>query len=200
MNCFLFDGLNSDESEKIQAGLSEHVKADRGENIYRCGSLGIIVSGTAKIIRKNELGNSVTMRTVGAGDVFGAASVFGEWDESFSSIEAVLPCRVVYISEAELRQIFAEYPSAAMNYISFLTDRIRFLNRKIDTFSTGNSEERLYEYLVSQADADGYLNLGFGMAELARRLKIGRSSLYRGMEVLERNGLIERSKNSFKVV
>ena len=200
MNCFLFDGLNDAEVTTIESKLSAPVRIDHGDEMYRCGSIGIIISGTAKIIRKNDTGAAVTMRNIGAGDVFGMASVFGEWREDFSSIIAVMPCEVIYISEGLLKEIFGEYPAAAMNYIVYLSDRIRFLNRKIDTFSAGNAEERLYEYLVSQADENNCVTLGFGMAELARRLKIGRSSLYRSIEALEMNKLILRNKNSFTVL
>lgn len=200
MNCILFEGLVADELEALRGQLDAPVRIDHGSEMYRCACIGIIVSGTAKIVRKNELGFSVTMRTIGAGEVFGMASVFGEWSEDFSSITAVMPCEVIYITEEKLKSIFAQFPKIAFNYIVFLSDRIRFLNRKIDTFSAGNTEEKLYEFLVSQADENNRVSLGFGMAELARRLRIGRSSLYRSIENLEKNKLIKREKNTFEIM
>lgn len=200
MNCILFEGLEADELEALRGQLDAPVRIDHGSEMYRCACIGIIVSGIAKIVRKNELGLSVTMRTIGAGEVFGMASVFGEWSEDFSSITAVMPCEVIYITEEKLKGIFAQFPKIAFNYIVFLSDRIRFLNRKIDTFSAGNTEEKLYEFLVSQADENNRVSLGFGMAELARRLRIGRSSLYRSIENLEKNKLIKREKNTFEIM
>ncbi len=200
MNCILFEGLTDAERETLCNQLDGSVRIDHGEEMYKCSCIGIIVSGTAKIIRKNDLGAAVTMRTVGAGDIFGMASVFGEWSGDFSSITAVMPCEVIYITEEKLKSIFEQFPKVAFNYIAFLSDRIRFLNRKIDTFSAGNTEEKLYEFLVSQADENNCVNPGFGMAELARRLRIGRSSLYRSIENLEKNKLIKREKNTFKIM
>lgn len=200
MNCFLFNGLSPEELNRIQSRLDKPVHIDHGSEMYRSGHIGIILKGTAKIIRKNDTGLSVTMRNIGAGEIFGVASVFGEWDEDFSSITAVIPCDVIYISEAELKEIFTEFPQVSFNYIVFLSDRIRFLNRKIDTFSADNAEKKLYEFLVSQADKSNRVQLGFGMAELARRLRIGRSSLYRSIEALEKNGLIKRNKNEFIIL
>jgi DNA-binding MarR family transcriptional regulator len=43
---------------------------------------------------------------------------------------------------------------------------------------------------------DGKVEITFGMAELARRLNIGRTSLYRGLDALEQNGSISREKNT----
>lgn len=200
MNCFLFNGLSTEEINRIQSRLKSPEHIEHGAEMYRCGQIGIILSGTAKIIRRNEIGLSVTMRSIGEGDIFGMASVFGKWKEDFSSITAVLPCKVIYLSESELEKLFADYPQTALNYIVFLSERIRFLNMKIDTFSADNTEKKLYEFLASQADGNNTVKLPFGMAELARRLCIGRSSLYRSIEALENNKLIKRNKNEFIIL
>lgn len=200
MDCFLFDGLTENELNLIKNKFSKKIKYQYGDEMYRCGQIGILTTGKGRIIRKNDIGISVTMRNISAGDIFGMASVFGEWQENFSSITAATVCEVVYISENNLKQIFSEYPQTAINYIQFLSDRIRFLNRKIDTFSADSSDEKLFEFLLSNVDSDNYVSLDYGMAELARRLKIGRSSLYRSIEALEKNNLISRDKNKFKIL
>ena len=197
VNNFLFGGLEEEKCNDILKSLEKPVKIERLGELYKYGSVGLLLEGTAKIVRKNEIGKSVTMRTIGENEIFGVASVFGEWSEGFSSIIAKTPCKVLYITEEQLKNIFTENPNVAFNYIYFLTDRIRFLNKKIDTFTAESSEEKLYEYLVSHADGENRVKIDFGMAELARRLKIGRSSLYRGIENLEKGNLIKRDKNLF---
>ena len=177
MDCFLFNGLTENELNSIKAKFSDKIKYQYGDEMYRCGQIGILTAGKGRIIRKNDIGISVTMRNISEGDIFGMASVFGEWNENFSSVRAAAVCEVVYISENNLKLIFSDYPQTAINYIQFLSDRIRFLNRKIDTFSADSSDEKLFEFLLSNADSDNYVSLDYGMAELARRLKIGRSSL-----------------------
>ena len=98
-----------------------------------------------------------------------------------------------------MRKLLSDYPVIAVNYISFLSDRIRFLNRRIDAFSAGSAVQKLYEYLAEMTDGEKSVTLSFGMAELARRLKMGRSSLYRSLEVLQENGLVTRCNNTFTV-
>ncbi len=197
MKNFLFDGISEEKYEDIIGSLAKPVKIDSLGELYRCGSVGLLISGSAKVIRKNESGKSVTMRTIGENEIFGVASVFGKWSENASSIIAKTPCKVIYISEEQLKCIFEENPKIALNYISFLTDRIRFLNKKIDTFTAQSSDEKLYEYLISLSDGQKCVKIDFGMAELARRLKIGRSSLYRNIEHLQKGNLIKRDKNIF---
>ena len=149
---------------------------------------------------KSNIGDSITIRTITSGDVFGAASVFGDWQVGMSSIIANEICDVIYITEENLCKIIEDYPQISLNYITYLSDRIRFLNRKIDAFATKSTEERLYEFLLSQSDNNGNITLGFGISELARRLKVGRTSIYRDIESLESKKLISRNANNFQII
>ena len=72
----------------------------------------------------------------------------------------------------------------AENYIRFLTDRIRFLNRKITALTDGQSDDRLRRYLLEHGSETGEVELPGSMKELAQMLHMGRSSLYRSLDVL----------------
>ncbi len=195
MDCFLFEGLSMSQKQRIFDKLSKPVTVTKGSELYKNGCLGILVSGNGTVKRIADDGHTVTVRTLLKDEVFGSASVFGNWKEGKSLITADCDCSVYYISEAVLKEIMSEHPAVAINYVSFLTDKIRFLNRRLDTFSAESTEQRIYEYFVSAADENGKIYVDFGMAELARRLKIGRTSLYRGLDALEKNGFIVRQKN-----
>ena len=199
MDCFLFNNLSDGQKEKILNRFGKCVSLAKGKELYRCKYLGIILSGTAQIFRKGETGETVVMRKIGAGEAFGAASVFGAWKEGSSSIVSQSECSVIYIGENELKSIVSEYPAAALNYIEYLSDKIRFLNRRIDMFSAGSTVGKVYEYIVTTADPDGFMKADFGMAELARRLKIGRTSLYRAIDSLENSGLVSRENGGFRL-
>ncbi len=200
MRCLLFETLSENEKKAVFARLERPITIRKNGELYKKGCIGILVSGNAVIARCSEVGVSVTMRTVTAGGIFGSASVFGEWDDGLSSIKAKTDCEVIYITESLFRTLLEDYPNIAIAYIGFLTERIRFLNRRFDAFSADNTDHRLYEYLMSNAGEDGTVDLGFGMSELARRLKIGRSSLYRSVESLERNGFVKREGKRFRLM
>ena len=199
VDCLLFKGLTSQETEKAEAFFLPAVKLPKGSEIYKNGFLGVIVSGTAKLKRKNDFGGSVTVRTLTANEIFGSASVFGSLKEGSSSIIADRTCVCSYISEQNLRALLTEIPKTAVNYIEFLTEKIRFLNRRVDTFSADCAEQRIYEFLLSVSDENGKAEPSVNLAELARRLKIGRTSLYRCLNSLEDGGLITREGKIFYV-
>lgn len=161
--------------------------------------LGIILSGNATIKRLNETGDCITIRTISEGDFFGAASFFGNWKDGMSSVVSKGDSKVIYIDEGTFVELLKKYPQISINYIEYLSDRVRFLNRKLDAFTAKSTEERLYEYLLSQADADGNVLFGFGIAELARRLNVGRTSIYRDISSLESKKMIKRDGHNFKI-
>lgn len=196
----MFDGLNCDEISAVLKLLNKPAMLNKGEQLYKNGMLGLITSGKATIKRHNDIGDAITIRTISNGELFGAASVFGSWKDGMSSIIADTACEVLYIAEEKFCEILKEYPQMSLNYITYLSDRIRFLNRKLDAFTAKSTEERLYEYLLSQADSEGNINLGFGMAELSRRLQVGRTSIYRDIESLQSKKLINRDGHNFKIL
>ncbi len=188
----IFDGINEKAKTDIISRCDE-VQFNKGENLYKKGSIGFLLSGTAKVIRTGSIGGSVTVRNITDGDIFGAASLFGDWDKDFSKITAESKCSVCFLNENEFVKVLKEYPDFAINYIIFLTDRIRFLNRRLDTFSAGSTKNKLYEFMLSQANSNGEVELKISLCELSKRLNIGRTSLYRDISSLENANLIKRN-------
>ena len=195
----MFKGLSEEQILSIYSLLGDALKIAKGNELYRSGTIGIIKSGTATIKRLNDNGDSITIRTMSSGELFGAASVFGNWKDGMSSIIAKEDCLVLYISEQCFTKLIKQYPQISLNYIEYLSDKIRFLNRKLDAFTAKSTEQRLYEFLLSQSNEDGLVNLGFGMAELSRRLSVGRTSLYRDISSLESKKLLTRDGHNFKI-
>lgn len=171
--------------------LPEEVCYEKGDVIYGRNNferaLGVLLAGKAEAVARER--SALTAFRVG--DAFGAAALFGG-EEYVSFIRAVTPCRVQYIPEETLRKLFRDYPQTAMNYIEFLSEKIRFLNGKIATYTSASVEGRLYYWMRNNCDEAGRLPPGMTMAKLARTLNVGRTSLYRAMEDLEKKFLLER--------
>ena len=199
MNCFLFKGLNSEEETMLKGMLNNPITLPKGTELYKNNAIGILCSGKATVYRKGDSGKEIAIRSIDEGEIFGSASLFGCWKEGLSSIIADGKCSIIYISENSFKEIITAFPRVSINYIAYLTDRIRFLNQRIDTFTADSTENRIYEFLHSLSDDEGFIENEFSMAELARRLKIGRSSLYRGIESLEKKGLLLRNNHSFQI-
>ena len=159
-------------------------------------ALGVVLWGRAEAVSvKSE---KAVLTSFGIGGVFGAAALFGD-GEYVSCVRAVTDCRVQFLPESLLREWFAAYPEMALNYIAFLTDRVRFLNGKIAVYTCDGTAAKLYSWLSSNCDAEGALPK-LSMTKLAAALHMGRTSLYRGLDELEKNQLIAREGGKVRVL
>jgi len=201
-NLFLFDGLNSNEKKKIISNLSKPCEFKKDEIIYTAKSfskaIGILVCGKAFAVTNN--GNRVLMNNFEEGTCFGAAAVFGTDDTYASTVTARTAATVLFITEAELSDMFSLYPITALNYIKFLSEKIRFLNSKLSMLSCSNAEDTVFRYLNSAKDSLGITTIPKSMTQLAKMLGLGRATLYRCLDTLEKQGYILRENNSIKVI
>ena len=194
---FLLDGLTPDEVECCrQMAAPQELSFGKGEVIYDADrvqrALAFIVEGHARV-----LFDRVVMNDLYPGDVFGAAALYGQQDTYPSVVMAVTPCRVVLLSQDTVSRWMAAVPLVGENYVRFLSDRIRFLNRRLSTLTAGQTEGRLWRYLLAHRGDTGVVRID-GMSALAERLDMGRSSLYRSLDALIEAGMIRREgKNIF---
>lgn len=191
--CFLFRGL---EDALDSLALPEADIFLRGEAIYTEDhyrrALGILLSGRAAALPGG--GGKAILNRFTPGAVFGAAAVFSPEEDYVSRIVAESDCRVLFLEENFLRGLFRAYPAAAENYLVFLSERIRFLNEKVALFTKEDAEARLYDFLRRNG---GY---GESMAALARRLGVGRTTLYRALEHLEQKKMLVRKDGKIEVL
>lgn len=190
---FLFENLTDSEIEKITASLEKPKSFKKGEKIYStdsfCRALCIITGG--KAVAKS---GNVVRKTFFEGDTFGVAALFGQNETYATDIFALSDCSVVFVPEERLREIFSMYPVCATNYITFLSEKIRFLNKKIELFSASSTAKKLYLYLCENEGEK------LNVSAVSRATGIGRTSIYRDISELEKCGMIKKEKNSIKVI
>lgn len=196
---FLFKGI---EDVLDTAVLPAPVSFKKGETIYGATdfrrALGILLTGKAKATPLSN--DTIVLNVFTPGTVFGAAAVFSDGGEYVSRISAASDSTVLFLNESELSALFAAYPEAAVNYISFLSERIRFLNGKLSLFTKNDAAGRVYEFLAKNCDENGDVSYSGSMALLARNLSLGRTSLYRALDTLEHQNLIVREDGKIKVI
>ena len=195
---FLFQGAEELLSDALALGAE---RFSRGETICDPATaeraLGIVLEGRAEAVAPTR--ERAVLAAFGPGDTFGAAALFGG-EGYVSRIRAVTGCTVLLLPEALLRQWFARCPQMAVNYIAFLSDRVRFLNGKIAIFTQDSAQHRLYRWLRANCDETGCLPEKLSMTKLAATLSMGRTSLYRAMEELEEAKLIVRDGKRIEVI
>lgn len=189
--CFLFTDIPAEELPVVTADLSAE-RYPASAVIYSRTefrkAMGVVLSGRLTAVK----GKDLLLNTLGPGDCFGVAALFCPAEDYVTTVKAKEPSTLVFLDHSWLTGLFRRYPQTAVAYIAFLSQRIRFLNRKIDSFTAPTAQEALFRYLLETV-RDGKVEVAGGYSQLARTLNVGRASLYRALDALEAEGRIRRN-------
>ncbi|MBE6787335.1 MAG: Crp/Fnr family transcriptional regulator [Ruminococcaceae bacterium] len=201
-NLFLLKGLELCDIDQIVKLFPPSNNFKKGETIYSDkvfnNAIGFIIKGKAFAVSNNQ--NKIMLQTFEQGMCFGAAALFGGKDTYVSTITAKSDCEILFLNEQTLKQIFEKYPKTALNYITFLSDKVRLLNNKLCVISCSAAEDTLYTYFSSVADSEGFAQIPQNMTRFAKTLGLSRATLYRALDILLQNGSILKENNKFKVI
>ncbi len=198
----LFEGMSETE---VSCVLSEaHIeKFASGETILAPCSpekrIGIVCSGEVTV-RSYSSPENTTLRTMHPSEPFGIASLYATGGEYKTYIEATTAAEILFLPFETVDRLIAENATFRMNYIQYLNDRICFLNTKIAGLTAGSAESKLAFHLVGAMPNGGVITLENGYTHLSSVLGVGRASLYRAMDALEKEGAILRSGKQISVL
>lgn len=199
---FLFSGLEDEEINCIIKNALPRLKEyKRSELVFSeetgDGGVGFVLSGECEVRRMREDGY-VILNTLSEGDSFGILSVFAPDEEFPTSVFARKNAAVLFFPENEIRSLVERYPKISLNVISFLAERIIFLNKKIATYSGASVPEKLSSYLLAK-----YRQLGdefpLNCKRCSEALGVGRASVYRAIDTLVSEGVITFVDKKIKV-
>ena len=194
-NFFLFKGINETEICRLfsfgNANEEHYQQGDILQNNKNHCKIGIILKGKA-IIKSGDDG--VIIKKLSNNDIYGAASLFDN-PTHLTSVIAVSDCTVLTFEKAFIERCIKENNQVSLNYISFLSQRVSFLNKKINAYTAKSAENKLYTYLLQLPRCENEIKLSVDISTIAKMLGIGRATLYRAFEKLEKNGtIIKRDK------
>lgn len=153
--------------------------------------VGFLLEGRATVTSRGAILNRLS-----APACFGVAQIYAPRGDLPTRITAKTPCRAVFLKEKDFDLLLAD-PRFARNLAAFLADRIRFLNRRIAAFTAPDARLRAAFYLSELAGSGESVILNF--SAMARELDLGRASLYRALDALESEGLIEKRGKTVRI-
>lgn len=195
--CVLFNNVDIESLHKRLEEKCSVCSFQNNETIYTRSkfndSVGIVLEGNVEVYKDEE--KAVMLNRISVGGFFGAAALFADKKEYVSVLVAKGNSTIIFIPFNEFKDLLANNPVFALNYIDFLSGRIEFLNKKIDEFTAQDTSQKLCRYLIDNAvQTESTLVCSIkSMVELSKKLNMGRASLYRAFEELEREKIITRN-------
>lgn len=198
--CRLFEKCNSALLDEIikSSVITDFNTGDLiSSDVSEKKQVGILISGSA-FVHSHDGDKNVLLRKLYSGDIFGVATLFDGENKSISHITAGKSCSILFIKSESICYLLEKDNEFMYSYISFLSERIKFLNRKILYYTAGSAERRLALYLTSFSSDT--ITPDLPMNALADLLDIGRASLYRAFDRLTQDGFILRNENTVVII
>lgn len=205
----LFRGMGEEDLDLLmQCFLPRTRRYERGELLLMAGyetqEVGIVLEGEIVATKPMPDGTGVVMARMGPGGVF-ADVLAGSRNKSPVNVSAAAPCLALYLPcTALLRPCAALHPAHLQllhNWLQTVSDKYFSLDRRLELLCCKNLRERICLWLLEQrreAGADTFTT-SLSRAELASYLNCDRSALCRELGRMQREGLVELFRRSFKL-
>ena len=135
----LFGSMHTRDLRALSA-IAEEMSFDLGATIVREGDVGdslfIIRSGSVRIEKKDEAGESLLLAHLAANEYFGEMALFDAEVRS-ASVIAAEACVLLCIRSDDLNDVLMENPSIALEFLKTFAKRIRELNHRAEELTLG---------------------------------------------------------------
>ncbi len=196
----LFDGIDSQDVNKMLKCFEAKKISYKKErtilsNMSNTTIFGIILSGTANIIRVDYNGSRSILERLYANDIFGGPLYSSNNNEL--SIIATSDCEILEFDYSHIIgrcRKNCEYHSRLLdNMLQILSNKVQLNNEKILILSKKTIREKLLEYFNTKANNEGskIFKMDITLTDLADYLSIDRSAMMREIKNLKDDGFIE---------
>lgn len=207
----LFYNINEDQILNILKSSNSSIKSyQKDEYIWMFGKssdyIGIILSGTALIVKEDFEGNRTIMSKIHEGDIFGETFAFANTKTIPVSVLSSTICEILTINYKILINgpLFdcSVHNQLIKNMLFIISNKNINLNRKIEHISKRNTKDKLMSYLLEQAQIhnSNKFSIRFNRQELADYLCVDRSAMSKELCKLRDNGILKFNKNNFEIL
>ncbi len=180
-----------------------------GEMVFREGDRSdtcyVMRHGRVRAIREHTDGRTITLATLGPGEIFGELAIFDDERRS-ATIEALEASEAAAILGGDMRRLLRAHPDIAVKLLAALGRRLRETNERLSRQSFQTVQSRVASALmelVAAARADGAgdtdVLITATQSELAQLAGSSRESASRFLAVLERAGIITQGRGKLTV-
>lgn len=194
----------SSESLGHLGALAQRVELDAGEILFlqddEGSDLYVIESGSIEISILSESGKKLSLNIMGAQDVLGEIAALDGGTRT-ATASALEPSVLFRINLSDVHEAIYQNPQIAIDLISVLCRRLRWVSQQVEDMALLDIERRLARRLLilhrKFSDDDGLLHLS--QSELADFLASTRESINKVLQAWRAEGLIELSRGAVRV-
>lgn len=180
---------------------------DRGVVVFHRGdpgdSLHLVVSGRFGVQTMTPLGETATVRILGAGDAFGELALVGRPAPRSATILALEPAETFSVFADDFHRLRARHPGVNDVLVGLLAREVRSLSDRLVEALYVPAEKRIRRRLVELAQTYGggsHVELPLTQAELGEFAGVARATVNRVLREEARLGAVELRRGRTIVV
>lgn len=168
--------------------------------------IGIILKGRVHMVKEDLWGNSTILTALQPLEIFGESFACGSSKKSTVSFQAAEATDVLFLQFHKVMRTCSKvcsfHQQLIENMVSIIADKNVLLMEKIEITSKKTIREKIFAYLVNQAQKknSNYITIPMGRLELAEYLCVDRSALTRELNAMRDQGFIDFDKNTFRIL
>ena len=204
----LFAGLEAESLRVLLGNVGAVLRTySRGETLVLAGQtnrrVGVVLSGTIEAYHPAASGARLPISQMGPGGVFGDV-LGGSSLSSPVTVMASAPCEVLLLPYERLLLSDGSpaHQRVVQNLVRTISDKYFSLSRRIDLLVMKSLRAKVAAYLLSEAARAHSLtfSIPFSRIQLADYLNCDRSALSRELSTMQKEGLIDTYRSSFKLL
>ncbi len=205
----MFSGIGYSEFETMFNCLEAHTSNYKKDDIILLTDdvvrfVGLIVSGSAKIIKEDINGNRNIIAELKRSELFAEVFACAGIDRSPVTVEAAEDSQVLFIN---FKKIIGTCSSACDFHLKLIENMLKLisrknlkLNQKIEILSMRTTREKLQLFFDIQRRTARKFTIPYNREELANYLCVDRSAMSNELSKMRKEGLIKFKKNEFEIL
>jgi len=166
--------------------------------------VGLIISGSVRIVKENWDGNITIMTELAVSDIFGEIFACAGVDHSPVTVQASESTEILFI---DYRRIITSCTASCPfhtrlieNMLKLVAMKSMMLSQKIDILSRRTTREKLLAFFDTQRGMAKKFTIPFNREELAHYLCVDRSAMSNEMCKMRDEGLIKFDRNAVEIL
>lgn len=205
----LFTDFSSKDFSSIFTCLGAFIKKyEKKEVIFLAGDkinhIGLVISGSVKIIQEDNQANESILTEVGVGDTF--AEIFACSNTSCSPVTAITreKSEILFLDYHKILNICSNscvfHRKLIDNLLKMIAHKCLILNEKVTILSKRNIREKIFSFLQYMGKGEKKVKIEFNREEMANFICVDRSALSAELSKMQKEGILLYHKNEFQIL
>lgn len=214
MNCQslkLFEGITKEDCRRMldcfgAVEMSYSVGQIIQEYDGRQDRVGVILSGSAILVRMDADGNRTILEAMAEGDVFGEVLAFSGQSEDNMMVECHENCRVLFLRYDQITKrcenACTHHSVLVQNLFQMLSTKTLRLSERVEVLACRSIREKLLRYFQLQA-AHSHSNsftLPFSLSALSDYIGTDRSAMMRELKKLREENIVSTESRTITLI